>query len=735
MKIKTQISISLLIFALLAGVIIFSVVSSNNHLAEIQKKQQIIDNIARSSFELYYLENDYLVHGGTIPVERWNVKYEELTGQLQSLTLTDPSQQVILDRMFDDQKNLKSSFFNLVSVNGGRLETESTHASQELKEFSASTLAGQTQTLMSSSSELSQMVKAEAREVGQRTIIIISFSIALLMIFVLLNYLVIYRSVLKSISALQKGTEHIGSGDLDTKIEITSTDELGYLSQTFNDMASSLKNSHSLLLASKAGLEQEIMEHKKTEEALRERDSQIRALIDNLPFDTWAMDASGHYILQNPVSKELWGDFIGNTTPRIPVPAYLIEHWQENNHKVLKGTSVRGELSVSSENGVRIYDEIVAPIRKGDEIRGIIGVNIDITERKAVQDALITSEEKFRGIFDNINDGLQIHEIGPDGKPGKFIEANNVACQMLQYTRDELMVLGPLDFATEYHSKPLNEIFKENMTTGHAIFETGHRRKDGTIIPVEINTHVVNLMGKRVIVAVVRDITERKAAQDALMRVNQKLNVISQLTRKDLANQIFVLNSYLELAKHQLAGQDHIIETVQKGVRAIQSIHETIEYSKDYQDMGSKPPAWQNVKMALLFGLSHISIGKIQHSFETEYLEIFADPLLEKVCQRLFENAVKHGEHVTRIRVWYTVTKEGAVIFFEDDGIGISEDRKKQIFLRSEGARVSVRSLIFVREILDITGITIKETGEPGKGARFEMVVPKGMWRTTNKGT
>ena len=146
--------------------------------------------------------------------------------------------------------------------------------------------------------------------------------------------------------------------------------------------------------------------------------------------------------------------------------------------------------------------------------------------------------------------------------------------------------------------------------------------------------------------------------------------------------------------------------------------------------MGAKPPKWQNVNMALLFGLSHISIGNIQHSLETENLEIFADPLLEKVCQRLFENSVKHGDHVTRIRVSQTITPDGVTIFFEDNGIGISAENKEQIFLRDVSTgRASMRSLIFVREILDITGITIRETGEPGKGARFEMTVPKGAWK------
>ena len=415
-------------------------------------------------------------------------------------------------------------------------------------------------------------------------------------------------------------------------------------------------------------------------------------------------------------------------------PDYNAEIWSAFWNKLKQSGSLTIETTHRTKKGKTYPVETTLTYFEYNGCEYHCGFARDITERKRAEDALRESEEKFRGIFDTINDGIHIHTIEPDGKPGKFIAVNEVACRMLQYTHDELLEHGPLDFVTDFHSRPLDEIIRELSTIGHSIFETEHRRKDGTILPVEINTHVVNLQGKRMAIGVVRDITERKRMEDALVRVNQKLNIISQLTRKDLANQIFVLNSYLELAKKQAAGQDPIIETVQKGVRAIQSIHETIEYSKDYQDMGAKPPKWQNVKMALLFGLSHISIGNIQHSLETENLEIFADPLLEKVCQRLFENSVKHGDHVTRIRVWHSVTPDGATIFFEDNGIGISAENKEQIFLRDVSTgRASMRSLIFVREILDITGITIKETGEPGKGARFEIMVPKGAWRMAGK--
>ena len=108
-----------------------------------------------------------------------------------------------------------------------------------------------------------------------------------------------------------------------------------------------------------------------------------------------------------------------------------------------------------------------------------------------------------------------------DGTPGKFIDVNEVACRMLQYTRDEMLTHGPLDFVTGYHNRPFAEITAELTTIGHAVFETEHRKKDNTIITVEINAHVTTLGGKKVVVAVIRDITLRKKA-DAALRESQR---------------------------------------------------------------------------------------------------------------------------------------------------------------------------------------------------------------------
>jgi hypothetical protein len=112
---------------------------------------------------------------------------------------------------------------------------------------------------------------------------------------------------------------------------------------------------------------------------------------------------------------------------------------------------------------------------------------------------------------------------------------------MLQYSKAELLHHSPLDFdITDYDNPPYNEIGRKLQAEGHATFETGHKIKDGRVIPVEVHLHVITLLGKRVGLAIVRDITERKNSEEALRQIEEKfrglpsgssdLNIITDMT-------------------------------------------------------------------------------------------------------------------------------------------------------------------------------------------------------------
>ena len=107
--------------------------------------------------------------------------------------------------------------------------------------------------------------------------------------------------------------------------------------------------------------------------------------------------------------------------------------------------------------------------------------------------------------------------------------------------------------------------------------------------------------------------------------------------------------------------------------------------------------------------------------------------MLEKVFGNLIDNSVNHGKRVTSIILSAEERDNNLIIRYEDDGIGIPADEKEMIFERGYGKNTGL-GLFLVRDVLALTGITITETGIPGKGARFEMAVPKGAWRIAGNG-
>jgi signal transduction histidine kinase len=230
------------------------------------------------------------------------------------------------------------------------------------------------------------------------------------------------------------------------------------------------------------------------------------------------------------------------------------------------------------------------------------------------------------------------------------------------------------------------------------------------------------------------DITEQRQAEEALRAVNRKLNLLSGITRHDINNQMTVLMGYLAILKKKQSDPTLSVH-IQKATISAEQISAMIRFSKEYESIGVNAPTWQDCRTLAATAAKQAPIGNIMVKNDLPAgTEVLADPLVVKVFYNLMDNAVRHGGKITTIRFSVEEHDGDRVVVCEDDGDGVVAEEKEKIFERGFGKNTGL-GLALAREILDITGITIRETGEPGKGARFDMTVPKGMWRLTGKKT
>ncbi len=232
----------------------------------------------------------------------------------------------------------------------------------------------------------------------------------------------------------------------------------------------------------------------------------------------------------------------------------------------------------------------------------------------------------------------------------------------------------------------------------------------------------------------IRDITDRKKAEEALRQANRKLNLLSDITRHDINNQIHALKAYMSLSTESLEDASRMREYIAKEEQALNSIEHQIGFTKEYRDLGLHAPIWQQVAACIESAGNALPLGGVRIEPHVAGLEVYADPMLEKVFYSLIENALRHGgERLSILSINFSDTETGLVITVEDDGIGVPPENKPLIFNRGFGHRTGF-GLFLSREILSITGITIAETGRPPSGARFEISVPGDAWRWHKSG-
>jgi CheY-like chemotaxis protein len=228
------------------------------------------------------------------------------------------------------------------------------------------------------------------------------------------------------------------------------------------------------------------------------------------------------------------------------------------------------------------------------------------------------------------------------------------------------------------------------------------------------------------------EIAGHRLAEERIILANRKLTLMTEVTYQDIQNKLTALCGYTALSKTPKNEPDRIAY-IDKQMEILATIQNLISKTKDYLQMGVDRSRWigleETIRMQLALQSQKHTISLL---CDLRGLEIYTDPLIARVFYNLIHNAIRHGGNVTRITFSCREDPAGLLLVCEDDGVGIPAGEKSHLFDRVVGGSGKF-GLFFAREFLTMSGMTIQETGIPGKGARFEITVPAGTYRFITK--
>ena len=474
----------------------------------------------------------------------------------------------------------------------------------------------------------------------------------------------------------------------------------------------------------------DISDIRQLEEVMRESEARYRIILDQAADAVFMNDQNGRIIEVNQKACHSLGysreELLSRPIRDIDPDLFQTGTYRRLWDRIIAGGAFTLESRHRCKDGSTIpVEETLGPVRLPNGL-AILGIFRDITERNRTREELEDSEDFYHNLFQDSRAVILLI----DPVTGGIVDASRAATDYYGYEKERIINMRISDILT----LPPDEL-KVQMELAvlgekkHFLFQ--HKLASGEVRDVEVLSGPFNVKGRKVLYSIVQDITERKRAEDALHEANRKLNLLSSITRHDINNQTTVLEGHLALLKigqPDLSSDEHLM----KAEIAAKRISEMIRFTKEYEDIGVRAPTWENVRGTVENCVNKVHLGPIHLVNDVPSdAELFADPLVVKVFYNLMDNAVRYGGKITTIRLSIEERNGVHVIVCEDDGVGISASKKERLFTKSIGNDHGF-GLFLSREILAITGITITENGEPSKGARFEITVPKGFYQINN---
>jgi len=592
------------------------------------------------------------------------------------------------------------------------------------------------------------------------------------------------HTISRPIVKLSTAALEIGKGNLDVKVEVTSGDEIGKLSESFNQMAANLKAyeekilAHSSELAIKVeertselknAIEQlqiEIIERKKTEEALWESQKRYHALVDNTVLGIAVMDTNYRIIMVNSTFAKLFkksaSDFVGKYCFREFEKREAVCPHCPGTRAMVSGKTEEVETQGVRDDGSRFsVHNRAAPFFGSDGVLGgFIEMVEDIDARKQAEESLRESEEKFRKLASSAQDAIIMLD-----NEGKFFYWNKAFEKILGYSDREIL-------GKEAHTLIAPERYYEDYKKGFARFrETGEGpvigktlelsavKKDGTEFPVELSISALQFKGKWSSIGILRDITRRKEVEEEIKKLNEELEqkVIDRTAQLEAS--IKELASFTYSVSHDLrAPFRHIIGFVELlKERASQSLdEESMRYLNVISDSTKKlGRLLDDILDFIRIGRTEISKSKVsldklvKEAIDTmgketegrdivwkiDHLpEVYGDQnMLRTLLVNLISNALKFTRPRPQaiIEIGCTSGDHEEVFYIRDNGVGFEMQYVKKLFGvfhrlhhpdEFEGTGIGLAN---VRRIIERHGGRNWAEGKVNEGATFYFSLPK----------
>jgi PAS domain S-box-containing protein len=475
--------------------------------------------------------------------------------------------------------------------------------------------------------------------------------------------------------------------------------------------------------------------HKKADELLRKSQAELKAIVFNAPIGIATSDSN----MQFKSANEAFCRIVGYSEEELQKRSFRDITYPDDvevSNKDMQELSC-GNISYFSKekryvrkDGCKIDGKVTVNAIRDKEGKPVLYVAEleDITRHKQAEAELRETFSVLEQVGEGVDAGLAV--IGKDYNVvwvnGHLINFGVAPKKKCYETFNNLGIVCP-DCGVE-------KIFQENASLDVREYKTINSKGETSWIEMRVTPLKDKKGNVTAALALVIPITERKKAEEQLEEnkaniglINEKLLVVGSLTMHDVGNKLMAAKSNLYLLKKRVGDNAELTSYFDGIESAFAASDRIFEFSRFYERIGSEKPSEENVFDCVNQAVALISnLGTVKVVNECQGLVVVADSLLKQLFYNFVDNSLKHGEKVTQIRLHYTKDDDGVKLFYEDNGVGVSKSNKPKLFdVGFTTGKGSGLGLYLVKKMMDVYGWTITEEGEPDKGAKFTITIPK----------